>query len=1216
MGLNGTAWTPLGPSPISEGANDNGLVSSIAIHPFNPSIIYIGTVGGGVWRSADGGTTWTPIFDRQIALGIGEPQAIAIDPTNTNIIYVGTSGRFAPQPQAGLFKSTDEGASWVALGSGYPAGNVGNATRFTGQFINSIIVDPANGNIVYLASTSGLFVCTDGGLNWVQGNNLFGDARSLALDTTSPTSARILYAGVSGVGVFSSNDGGLNWAQILNGATPVVAAAVGASPPNGFGKVIVALAPPTQPVPNPGGIQVLYVSLQGTGGAPDPIGVFLSTNQGGIWVQQTATGMPGNTQGGYSFNFAVDPGSPGDGINDILYFGAVGQARSADSGNTFAGMPGLHADTHSWAFIPQPNPTPSVVFCGNDGGLATSTNAGAAWTHLSSGGLQTGLFYNLDFRPDATGSVNVGALQDNEIETTNGAAGLGWKATQGGDGWDVAYDPTVAGQVYASSGFWSPVPCTRVHISTDDGLTFPTEITPWGTTSDGGCYLAGVTTDPTTGNIVYVSGSQNLWQSRNGGATWRILSPFNGAGNVDVAAVNGNNVVIAVGGQVFVSTNALAPTVGLPSGVTFANITRNLPSRNVARALFDPTSPTIIYAVLGGFNGGGAQNGHVFRTTVGGSAWTDISPALDAPFNALAFDGSTTPTTIFAGTDFGVLRSVDLGLTWYILDDIHFPRVPVLDLILRNGILRAATYGRGIFGFVRPTGPSIAVNLDHGLAFGTVCKAPQFLKLEIFNVGSQDLVINSVQRLMGSTGFSVLPTPATPLIVEPGEDIVFTVEYVPTLLGVLEKATIRINSNDPAAPFVDLAATGELGAAHMSTAIADSGSFGNVCVGSFKDEELTINNAGPCSLIVRSIFASPEFVAPLLSSPLLIGSAESAEVAIRFQPTSFGPKAGTITLFSNDPVGPVTVSVSGVAPPPHLVLLIANTGNFGNCCVCSFKDEPLTLANTGKCTLTVTSITSSSPDFLVPEVLSYPLTIEPAGSMEIPIRFRPLSFGAKAATITVFSDDPTGPHSIEVSGHAPSGTLIVTGSAYFGGVKCGRKEFRTIAVCNVGDCDLHVSKLALEHENHHWRLIHNPFPAKLHPGSCLNVVIRYKATQCEPHPCEIVIHSDDPEKHVKEVQVVAWTRCCCKGCCDDCREGCRCERHHKESCEDHRKECCEDYHHERHDDRHDDRHDTKSEKRPERYAESKHDDRHEERHPEDHHHEDPREEPNERDDDV
>ena len=299
MALNGTAWTPLGPSPISEGSNDNGLVSSIALHPTNPNTLYIGTVGGGVWRSADGGATWSPLFDRQVAMGIGEPAAIAIDPINPSVVYVGTSGRFNAQPQAGLFKSADEGASWVILGSGYPSGNTGNAIQFAGQFINVIIVDPANSNRVYLASTSGVFVSNDGGLNWVQGFNAFGDARSLQLVVSTPAGARILYAGISGRGVFQSTDGGANWAQILSGTTPVVAAAVGA-PPNGFGKVIVSLAPLTKPVANPGGVQVVYVSLQGTGGAPDPIGVFMSTDQGNTWVQQTATGMPTNTQGGYS----------------------------------------------------------------------------------------------------------------------------------------------------------------------------------------------------------------------------------------------------------------------------------------------------------------------------------------------------------------------------------------------------------------------------------------------------------------------------------------------------------------------------------------------------------------------------------------------------------------------------------------------------------------------------------------------------------------------------------------------------------------------------------------------------------------------------------------------------------------------------------------------------------------------------------------------------
>ncbi len=194
------------------------------------------------------------------------------------------------------------------------------------------------------------------------------------------------------------------------------------------------------------------------------------------------------------------------------------------------------------------------------------------------------------------------------------------------------------------------------------------------------------------------------------------------------------------------------------------------------------------------------------------------------------------------------------------------------------------------------------------------------------------------------------------------------------------------------------------------------------------------------------------------------------------------------------------------------------------------------LNNSGRCTLTVTSITSSSGDFLVPLVLSYPLTIEAGGELEVPIRFQPASFGVKAATITVTSDDPAGPHTIAVSGHAPSGKLAVTGSAYFGGVKCGRRAFRTIAVCNVGDCDLHVTKVAFERENRHWRLVHNPFPATLHPGSCLNVTIRYKATQKEPRPCEVVITSDDPVTPVREVDVIAWTRCCCKECCEECRE--------------------------------------------------------------------------------
>jgi photosystem II stability/assembly factor-like uncharacterized protein len=1195
MTLTGTVWAPIGPSPISGATRqDNGLTTAIAINPNDGDIIYQGTAGGGVWRTTDGGATWRPIFDRQISLGIGEPGAIAIDPNDTNTLYIGTSSRVSRQAQAGLFKSTDGGASFIQLGSGYPAGNIGNASQFVNQAINVIVVDPANSQTVYLSSTNGVFRSTDGGQNWTLGANSAGDARSLVLDASSPGASRILYAGISGRGVFQSTDGGQNWTAILTGATPAVATAVGAAPA-GFRKVVVDLAPPTSP-PNPNGIQVLYVSLQGTGGAPDPVGVFLSTDQGVNWTQQAATGMPGNTQRGYSFHMAVDPGSPGDGANDIIYFGTVRQARSNDSGANFTGMAGLHADTHSWAFFPQPAPASSIVYNGNDGGIFRSIDGGATWTSLNAGGLQTGLFYNIAVRPDATGSVTAGALQDNGLQTTSGIASPNWSTPQGGDGWDAAYDGGTAGRVYGSSGFW-PAPCTRVFFSTVDGTDFPPtvpsarDITPWATTgTDAGCYLAAVTTDPSTAGIVYASGNQNLWQSRDGGATWRNIGAF-AAGfitaNTAVAPTNGNNVVVVNGTQVFVTTNALAATVGPPNGVTFANITRNLPARNVLRAAFDPNDPTVIYAVLGGFNAGPGQTGHVFRTTVGGTVWTDISPALDVPFGGLALDGSDTPTTVYVGTDFGVLRSVDGGTSWTVLDDIHFPRAPVTDLVLsrQGGILRAATYGRGVFEFKRPDWPSIAVNLEAGLGFGTVCDGPEYLILQVFNVGTGDLIIDSVQQLMGSTGFRVLPSPGTPLIISHGEEVDFTIEFTPTTPGMPETATIRIKSNDPGAPVVDLLATGTGGTASMEVIVANDGDFGEVCLGTFVDRELIINNRGPCPLEIYDVTSTlPEFVVPgVISYPLIVAAGGSIELPIRFQPSGVGPASASLTILSNDPASPATVDVMGTAPPPRLSLSIADAGDFGDTCIGSFHDEPLTLANSSRCPLTITDITSSSAEFLAPDVDAFPLSVAPGTAVEVTLRFQPTSFGAKSATITVTSDDPSGPRLLTVSGNAPSGTLAVTGTTDFGGVELGQRAQQTLAICNVGKCNLHVTRVAFKppcpcdslrrhdcgcgfshtgcghcggHGHHHdsdedhrhehdegeehdkdhrhkhrcdqcclnFAIVTNPFPATLHPGSCLGVLIQYIPTCDSAACCELVIKSDDPQTPERTLFVTGHLR--------------------------------------------------------------------------------------------
>ena len=1177
--IPGTVWKPIGPSPIAGGREDNGLVTAIAPHPSNPDIVYIGTADGGVWKTNDGGSTWQPLFDEELCLAVGEPSSIAIDPGDSDVIYVGTSARGAVsvQRQVGIFKSMDGGSSWILLGSGYPEGNDGNADDFANRLVNSIIVDPGNSQIVYAATNDGVWTSSDGGENWVQGagtNNT--DARSLELDPTAPAGARILYAGLSGQGVSQSIDGGATWTPVLNAATPAIAAVLGGGVV--MGQVIVALAPPTSP-PAAGGIQVLYVAIghANRNSTPDPIGVFMSTNQGATWTQQAAAGAAiGTTFGGYCLTLAVDPASPGDGANDVLFLGTQNQQRSADSGANFSSVSaGLHVDTHAWGFFQPPAPATTTIYCGNDGGIFRSTDDGASWTALNSGGFQTTLIYNMDIKPGAAGDVTVAGFQDNGHKRTDGA--LGWTSIGGADGWDIVYDGVTADRLLLTRNASNPA--TQVFRSTNDGGSVG-GVTPWAAGSgEDAFYLASLAADPTNDGVFYVSSNANIWQSLDGGTMWRII--FTTASGfitprIAVSPTNGNNVVVSNGSRVFVSTNAMAPTVGGPTGVTFTEITRNLPGRNVTRSAFDPNDETAIFAVLGGFAGSGTP-GHVFRTTIGATAWTDISPDVDVPFGAIALDGDETPSTLYVGCDLGVLRSVDRGNTWYVLDDLHFPNAPVTDLVIGRGsnILRAATYGRGVFEFAEPEGPVIAVNLESRFEFGTVCEGPTSLTLQVFNVGTDDLTIKSVQRILGSPAFFIEPFPSTPLVIAPGGEVDFTLTYTPSAPGATDLATIRIASNDPESPTVDLLASGVGGAAMAELAIADDGDFGEVCLGSFVDRDLVINNSGICPLEITAITTtSPVFVVPdVISFPLVVSAGGSIALPIRFQPTALGGAAATIRVFSSDPDSPAQVVVRGTAPAPRLVLSIADDGDFCKTCVCDCNDKPLVLSNSGGCKLEITGIASDSTEFLVPNVIAFPLIIDCGCSVPLTLRFQPTSFGPKSATITITSNDPLSPATLELSGTAPSGKLAITGTTHFGAVELGVRALQTLSICNVGECDLEVKKVAFkplgpcekyrhrccdcgpdcgcggcgpgcgcghkpERDDHHdhdkkhecdqkclnFKILTNPFPATVHPGSCLGVLIQYVPTCDNAACCELVIETDDPDNLSQTLLVTGHLR--------------------------------------------------------------------------------------------
>ena len=339
-------------------------------------------------------------------------------------------------------------------------------------------------------------------------------------------------------------------------------------------------------------------------------------------------------------------------------------------------------------------------------------------------------------------------------------------------------------------------------------------------------------------------------------------------------------------------------------------------------------------------------------------------------------------------------------------------------------------------------------------------------------------------------------------------------------------------------------------AAIVVTTVEDNGQFGDVCVGKSADRVLTINNSGFAELLIWSITSSnAEFVIPGVASfPLAVASGESIEIPIRFKPTAAGFATATITIFSNDLFSPETVTVNGTGVTPRLVVGIADSGNFGNVCRGSFRDEPLVVNNAGPCPLLINSITSSSVDFLPPQILSYPIMVAAGASVDLPIRFQPTALGAAAATITVVSN--AGAQAIGVSGNTPAGKLVVTGSNFFGAVEACCTEERTLSICNLGDCKLNVTSVAFRRKSKHWKLINNPFPSTLHPGSCLAVVIRYKATERYPRPCELIITSDDPTEPVKIIELLAatiWSDCGCNKCCDKCRSG-NCDTRHCDPC--------------------------------------------------------------------
>jgi photosystem II stability/assembly factor-like uncharacterized protein len=680
------AWIFIGPQPIQTPYSApivSGRVTALAIDPSNVNTVYLGGAQGGLWKTTNGGNTWTPLTDTQASTAVG---SVALDPSNSSIIYVGTGEEnFSGDSYygAGILKSTDGGASWTQI-CGPFCGPVGPDSYYGGgAHIGGLAVHPTNGQIllaaVALLSQDGVYRSVDGGNHWTR--VLSGNpANSVLFD---PINGNIAYASLGNAfsggaeGVFKSTDGGQTWSA-ANGTGGNILDLTNA------GRIALAMARSNS--------LTLYAGIANVN-TGDLAGFYKTTDGGTNWTRLTATPDYCTPQCGYDNVIAVQPTNQ----NVVFAGGAFTTTlvRSLDGGITWATLQSaqnfgfLHADMHALSFSSDGN----TLYLGNDGGAYVTTQITATdptFTALNSTLGITQFYPGLSIHP-INANTAIGGTQDNGSVIYSGAQT--WNDVVCGDGGYTAIDFVSPATMYAA--------CQRFNIfkSTANGGFGSWNAALNGiNTADRVLFIPPLVMDPSNPQILYF-GTYRVYRTANGASNWIAISPdltggdpfFGVISTIAVAPNNSNTVYVGtLDSRVQVTTNAGG---GSP---TWTNVSAGLPPRSVTHLAVDPTSSTTAYVAFSGFTGFGDSLGHVFKTINGGTTWIDISSDLpNTPVNFLVIDPDS-PSRLFVATDVGVFYSTTAGGSWTSLVN-GLPRVAVLGLTLHrsSGTLRASTHGRG-----------------------------------------------------------------------------------------------------------------------------------------------------------------------------------------------------------------------------------------------------------------------------------------------------------------------------------------------------------------------------------------------------------------------------------------------------------------------------------------------------------------------------------------
>ncbi len=684
----------------------SGRIKVVAVHPEDKQTWYIGVSSGGVWKTTNAGTSFTPVFQNEGSYSIG---SVVIDPKNPNVIWVGT-GEANNQRSVGwgdgIYRSDDAGRSWRNLG------------LKESQHLGRIVIDPRDSKVVYAAAYGplwsaggerGLYKTTDGGATWNRILNISEHTgiSDVIMDPTNPDTLiavahqrrrhtwTLIHGGPES-GLHKSTDAGATWRGIRTGL-----------PGGDLGRIVPAFSPARK--------GLIYAKVENADG---PVALFASNDTGESWERRANV----QAQPMYYENIHPDPKDA-----DRIYVPSVQSFVSDDGGRNFRqlGERSKHVDNHViWV---DPDNTDHLLE-GSDGGLYESWDGGRLWRHFSN--LSITQFYNVEV--DNTSPIYhiYGGTQDNSTlggpsrsKGPNGSTNNDWFVVTGGDGFVVRIDPTDPNIVYAESQYGGIV---RLDKRTSERVSIrPAE--DRGEAALRFNWESPFIISPHSPSRLYF-GASRVFRSDDRGNSWKPISP-------DLTRQTDRNTLPVMGrrwppdaiaqhqstatwgnistvsesrrreGVMVVGTDDGLTQVSIDGGANWRRSERppGLPDygnygvyvQEVAASKHDEQ---VMYSLYENTKNGDFKP-YIYKSTNRGGSWESIAGDLPASSPVLAFvEDHVNPNLLFVGTEHGLHFTVDGGKKWLRLRG-NLPTIPVRDLAIqeRENDLVLATFGRGFY---------------------------------------------------------------------------------------------------------------------------------------------------------------------------------------------------------------------------------------------------------------------------------------------------------------------------------------------------------------------------------------------------------------------------------------------------------------------------------------------------------------------------------------